>query len=234
MTGRQIETWSRTATALLARVDGDEDQRKRRVASIMGKFPSRLEAIVDGHGGVKPDTVFEFGEAVAKAGVPWSSGLLTLALTEPYATHALGVIGRLVRAPDIAVLRATWPAIMLAARVDHAQTHRQIDAPAILRMSTTEPTEYDLSKPAHDALLATWRTWHGHEADPDMPDILAAYMALVRVHAKQETSNRHLTTAMTATREAVLEMLDEFDQRHAIRYYPLPFPAEHEEDEEHD
>jgi hypothetical protein len=234
MTARHIMGWSHMATALLARVHEDEDQRRRLVASTMGIYPSRLAQIVDGrHGGVSADTVFEFGEAVATAGVPWSSGILTLALTEPFISHALGVIGRLLHGSDIDMLQAAWPAIMLAASVDHVQTRTHIEAPAMFRMRTTQQTQYAVSSAGHAALRATWRMWFGHEGDRNMPDIIVAYMALLRLHSRQETTNRHLAVALTATREGVLEMLDEYDRRYAISQHHLPFPDDREGNQKH-
>jgi len=57
--------------------------------SVSGMYP-----ILSGRSGLRPSTAFDFGEGCWEAGVPWASGLVSLAWAEDYVPHLIGTIGR--------------------------------------------------------------------------------------------------------------------------------------------
>jgi len=151
----------------------DQGEPEAEPENVNEDFISHLRS--DTHRGVRPETLYEFGEAAHAAGVPWCSGMLMLSLVPPHGPHAWGIFGSLLR---LARERKVWENIYgMWAGLQAALAEKPKDL-----IERGEPLDYckalAFSKPQRDLLRSAWEIWFEDEDAADFPDIVRAYLAV--------------------------------------------------------
>lgn len=182
--------WSSIAQTMLEHLPGAPDEKAEKVAELMNDMDrSQFNRMITGKRGakivgVRSDTVFEFGEAVRAAGVKWSSGLLMLAMTEPYRVHAFGIVGEMLRACDaskqkgdsVRDLRAMWHNLFRVLSTNAANLEITLSQKPDLKLLTlTEDQARIVNK--------SWVKWQSTEDTHGMPDTFSGFIAMSKINS---------------------------------------------------
>jgi len=175
MTADQVARWSAMARMIVDHVPGASiAQRLQSIAEHMdyADVPYVRRLVYGTRGGARPDTIYALGEALRNAGVPWCSGLLTIAITEPYRTHALGTIGYLTQRGAMEDdLRQLWPGLIRVVAADSQSLE-------FLPQSPNDVSTASFSDSQRRVIRRAFNGWLSKERTDGMPDVIRGYIAM--------------------------------------------------------
>jgi hypothetical protein len=182
--------WAQRISGAFAEIpEPNKTQRLRRLCETLANLRGRenpydrkyLERLVDGKDGAGPDTAFYVGEALYDAGVPWMSGLLSLAFAGEFLPHAIGCIARTLELGPTDELRDMWEPMILISQ----QNFRRPNTEDAYPDSMSDPdikSKLVFDANGHRCLRYAWEMWwQTKENTAEMPDVFQQYLALCRI-----------------------------------------------------